>query len=734
MKRSPISDGDRSAALLAWSNEGIFALDAQGVVVYANPQAGALLDQQPQALVGQHWTRVFPETAVPPLTAVITQTPASPQPVPVELFVASTNRWLSARLVPLPEETLLYLNDITQRKAAEAALTESQEKFRDVFEVSNVGKSITSPSGEIFVNQAFADMLGYTRQEMTAKKWQDVTPAEDIAEIEALLGPLQTGVRDAVRLNKRYLHKDGSIVWGDVSAAVRRDETGKLLHFITTVVDITERRQAREALAHSHDLLRYIIEHDHNAIAVHDRDLRYIYVSQRYLEDYRIADENVIGKHHYEVFPEIPERFREVHRRALTGEVLRSERDFLKRQDGTIDWARWECRPWYQQDGLIGGIILYTEVITDRVLAEEALRESEARYRQLVDAAPLSVFVHQEGKIAFINPAGARLLGAASPTELIGKSVVDIIHPDWLPAAQARIRRTLAGESGLYPVQLRHVRVDGTSFPVEVTAVLLSYRGKPAVQVIVTDITARKQAEAALRQSHAQLRQLTSRLAEVEERERRALSRELHDRVGQTLTALNINLNIMQGQLSPDSAEKVGRRIVDSIELVKETVTRVRDVMADLHPPVLADYGLTAALRWYAGQFSQRTEIPVHVQAGEETAVRFSPHLEAVLFRVAQEALTNIARHAAPQAVQITIEMEAEHVRLTIRDDGKGFDLQSVASTRHSHWGLRTMRERLEGVGGAFSLQTAPGGGTKIIAELSDPTLLAHVAPDEELT
>ncbi len=134
-------------------------------------------------------------------------------------------------------------------------------------------------------------------------------------------------------------------------------------------------KKAEDRLSHFHDLLRYIIEHTNSAVAVHDTDLRYIYVSQRYLEQYGIRDMDIIGKHHYDVFPDLPQKWRDVHQRVLKGEVVSADRDDYKRDDGSVHWTRWECRPWYKRDGSIGGIIVYTEVITEQVEAEEELRK-----------------------------------------------------------------------------------------------------------------------------------------------------------------------------------------------------------------------------------------------------------------------------------------------------------------------------------------------------------------------
>ncbi|MCS6827490.1 MAG: response regulator [Caldilinea sp.] len=141
------------------------------------------------------------------------------------------------------------------------------------------------------------------------------------------------------------------------------------------------RRFSTRALAqqeqHWQQLMRYIVEHDPSAIAVLDKELRYVYVSQRYGRDFGVQEQNLVGKHLYEVFPETPERWREMYRRSLAGEVLQVDEDSFERTNGKIEWIRWECRPWYETNGAIGGIVLYIEVITDRKLLEEQLRQAQ---------------------------------------------------------------------------------------------------------------------------------------------------------------------------------------------------------------------------------------------------------------------------------------------------------------------------------------------------------------------
>ncbi|MCA1795565.1 MAG: PAS domain-containing protein, partial [Desulfobacteraceae bacterium] len=172
-----------------------------------------------------------------------------------------------------------------------------------------------------------------------------------------------------------------------------KNTNGRIIKVQGSFQDITERKRAEEKLAHSQKLMQYIIEHNNSAVAVHDRNMHYLYVSQRYLDDYKVNEDDIIGKHHYDVFPDLPQKWRDVHQKALAGEISKADRDSYFRDDGTIVWTRWECRPWYEQDGSIGGIIVYTEVITDWIDAEEKLRSSHERMLTILDSIDSTVYV-----------------------------------------------------------------------------------------------------------------------------------------------------------------------------------------------------------------------------------------------------------------------------------------------------------------------------------------------------
>jgi signal transduction histidine kinase len=233
------------------------------------------------------------------------------------------------------------------------------------------------------------------------------------------------------------------------------------------------------------------------------------------------------------------------------------------------------------------------------------------------------------------------------------------------------------------------------------------------------DITERMQAQAALQQQAERLRALTARLGEVADAERQRLARELHDQVGQNLTALGINLNIVRTQIPEGLAAPVHSRLDDSLSLVEQTTERVRDVMANLRPPMLDDYGLVAALHWYGERFARRTDIAVAVD-GDEPVPRLAKRVENALFLIAQEALTNVAKHAQATQVAVTVKANGDALRLVILDNGIGFDPERLAVPDGGPgWGLLTMTERAEAVGGRCRIESAPGQGTHVIVEVA---------------
>jgi PAS domain S-box-containing protein len=222
-----------------------------------------------------------------------------------------------------------------------------------------------------------------------------------------------------------------------------------------------------------------------------------------------------------------------------------------------------------------------------------------------------------------------------------------------------------------------------------------------------------------LEQKGDRLRALGARLAEAREDEQRRLARDLHDRVGENLTALSINLEMARSGVPEDASSSTRSYLDEALVLVDKTADCVRDVMADLRPPILDDYGLVATLHWYGSRFESWTGITVTVE-GEEPDPRLAEQAEINLFRIAQEVLTNVAKHSHAAHVLVTVKEQSETVRVVIADDGVGFDPARVDRPHNGQgWGLINMAERTEAMGGRFRVESRPQYGTRVIVEVS---------------
>lgn len=353
-----------------------------------------------------------------------------------------------------------------------------------------------------------------------------------------------------------------------------------------------------------------------------------------------------------------------------------------------------------------------TDADTARTAAESALRESEARLRNIFEQASDGIYlISADNRYLDVNARGCELLGYTRE-ELLRMSVADVLAPHERPRLAVEPAEMLAGSPHL--AEWEHLRKDGSTFPAEVSARRIDDHTYIA---IVRDLTERRQAEAALRESEARLRELSRRLLQVEEEERRAIARELHDRIGQNLSALNLNFSIIRSQLPGEFQQRIANRLDDTQKLLDLTARQVRNVMAELRPPALDELGLVAALTHHAREISLRSGIAINVE-GTEPSPRLGPTVEIALFRIAQEALNNAVKHARAAHATIAIRAGPGRIALMIEDDGVGFDGTAPHSPHPQGLGVTTMRERAEAIGAEFRVESASGKGTRVIVEL----------------
>jgi PAS domain S-box-containing protein len=363
------------------------------------------------------------------------------------------------------------------------------------------------------------------------------------------------------------------------------------------------------------------------------------------------------------------------------------------------------------------------EEIAERQRVEEALRKSEAtareneeKLRTLFELLPVGIsFLDLGGQVIQANTALANILklpkGPLSDQLYRSRKYIRA-NGTLMPPSEFASRRALTEGRTIYNVETGVVLESNEVVWTSVSAAPVDVADVGAV-VVTVDITESKLAERALQESRERLQFLSQRLVEVQEEERRAIARELHDRVGQTLAALNINLLIVSGQLGGKVDEQISSRLNDSMKLVAETIALVRDVMSNLRPSVLDDYGLEAAIESHLSQYVSRYQIDARFERPDRPIPRLVPSMEMTFLRIAQEALMNIARHAHASRVNVSLWQEAGTICMVVQDNGAGISSWESANRPGSH-GLTIMRERAEAFGGSLQVSSVPGQGTKV--------------------
>jgi PAS domain S-box-containing protein len=595
--------------------------------------------------------------------------------------------------------------DITERKRAEAALRESEEKYRSLFEHSADAIWLTRPDGSgNIVNPAWLRMFGYEPDDMPGFNAADiyVNPEE---RADFLHNMMKRGfLTDEVRFKR----KDGAEFDCERTAVALRDEFGNVFGFQGVLRDITREKQQKQALADELARRRILLEQSRDGIVVLDEDGLAVETNRTFARMLGYSPEEVLQLHVWD--------WEAVASRERLGEMLRSVDETgdhfetqHRRKDGTLYDVEISTN-----GAVFGGrklIFCVCRDITERKRAEEALRASEERFRGVFEHGPMGIAIADTStfRIVRANRAYAQIVGYTED-ELTGMYVGDLTSPDdWKRQQELIQARIEAGYSG-YVIEKHYIRKDGETRDVLVVGeVMRDAPGEPQLLIAsVLDITDRKRVERELAESRQDLRLLAQRAEQAREEERTAIARELHDLVGQTLTAVKLDIDRLRRFTETAAPESVS--LLDGMaEMVTAGAEDVRRISSELRPGALDDLGLAGAIEWQLDQLRPRAGIVLTFNR-DETFCDLDPARNTALFRVFQELVTNVVRHARANSVDVSLQAERDACVLTVTDDGVGIDA-GKANDRHS-LGIVGMRERLLPYGGELYFESAPGGGT----------------------
>lgn len=411
--------------------------------------------------------------------------------------------------------------DITKQKHIENSLRQAEEKYRLIFELSLVGIVTVNIYGGIYeCNKAFAEMLGYSIDELKGRSMSDLTVPEDYKREKPIIAEVIEGKRECVRLEKRYIHKDGHHVWADLLASVLRDNSGAPLFALGAALDITEQKKAEQALLQNELRYRLLAENTTDSIWSMDLNCNFTYLSPSTehlfgypVESWYTLDWNdVVCPEHLE---SVVNAFKNIRSTPDMGSFTSEALIFHK--DGHGVWVEYSVSPAYSQDGVLQGFVGVTRDITERKESERRILNSREKFHSLFDNAGEGIFIADGAStITDANQSAADILGYESPNELVGRNAKDLIHPEDLSVVTPENNLRVATESSsALRIERRYQRADGSYVPVRVT---IKFIGDAGIHhVIFSDISERKKAEQALKKSEERVRRKLRAILDPEE-------------------------------------------------------------------------------------------------------------------------------------------------------------------------------------------------------------------------
>ena len=392
------------------------------------------------------------------------------------------------------------------------------------------------------------------------------------------------------------------------------------------------------------------------------------------------------------------------------------------RRDGSSVPAYLTCSPIWRADGSVAGFVYTFIDITDRKSAEATIRDSEEKYSTVVENSPTGIFIYRNARLEFANQRFFQMVGR-SEADLSGLDVAEIIHPDDWSMVRELWRRRMAGTGATQDYECRILNSAGETRWISGRTALIRYGGQPALLGNIQDITERHKAEQALRDSREALHRLSARLMSAQESERQRVARELHDSIGQSLSAVKFMVErALDEEGQPGGDNQQGKTLRAVVPVLQASVEEVRRISMALRPTTLDDLGLLATIAWFTREF-QITYPHMEVDRLIEVEEFEVPDiLKTNIFRILQEAMNNAAKYSEASRITVALRQMLGDLQLMVSDNGVGFNMSEPR--RHASgggFGLASMRERAELFGGSLILTSAPGEGTMVIARWSLP-------------
>ncbi|MDX6403892.1 MAG: hypothetical protein QOH70_1347 [Blastocatellia bacterium] len=619
-----------------------------------------------------------------------------------------------------PQRTFGIAQDITERKLAEGELKKEKEVLEKIFANIPVLIGFVGEDGRVkMVNPEWERTIGWTLKELQEQNVDIFTEAyPDPSYRQEILDFVAAATGEWVDLKIRV--RDGRVI--DAACAVVHLSDGTK---IAIAQDITERKQAEDALRRSEDQLRLVIDAIPTMAWSLGPDGVVDFLNQRWVDYTGLSleqfNEDPTGPIHPEDNPRIADRWRA---QRVIGEAYDEEMR-LRRADGEYRWFLVRTAPLRDAQGKLVKWYGVSIDIEDRKRSEEKLKKSEIQFAEAQRLAHVGSW-EWDLRTNAVTWSGElfRIFGLEPGKIKVRGDGMAFIHPDDRDLVMSTVNAAVKNREP-YSIYYRVLRPEGEERMVHSRGHIVSDENGNPIRVFgaTQDVTERQQAEEKLKETSEQLRALTASVQSAREEEATRIAREIHDELGSVLTSLKLDLASIRGETvacaSDTDLSRLREKLGTMMQLVDQTFDTVRRISSELRPSILDDLGLVAAIRWQGEQFEAQAGITCRYDIRLKD-VELDRQQSTAIFRVFQEAMTNVVRHAKATRVDITLEKKDNDLVLTIRDDGRGITADEK-SDRLS-LGLLGMRERVNLIGGALDIAGVEGKGTVITVRVAIPS------------
>jgi PAS domain S-box-containing protein len=706
-----------SNEILERISDAFIALDNKWCYTYMNKKAGEIFNSDPKQIIGKYIWTGLPEAIDQPFYKACHKAMEKQEYTYFQEYYEPSDLWFENHIYPSRGGLSIFLHDITDRKKTEAAILKTKSQYQTLAEISPVGIFHTDAKGHTtYVNKRWCQISGLSFEQALGDDWLNAVHSDDKEDlIRSWHEASQVG--NTSFSEYRFVRADGTIAWVMGHATPRKNDQNETVGYVGTITDITERKRAEEVLNQNRIFIESIINASPDIIYIYDiEERKNIYVNEgiqknlHYTSDEikQMGDQLLRRLMHPEDFEHYVQNIFPKYINVKDKEMITHE---VRMQDKNQQWHWLYCKESVflrTNNGMPKQLFGIAADITEAKKIENEIAKEKNLSDSVINSLPgiFYLFDHN-GKYLRWNKNLETVSGYTSE-EIENIHPLDFFCEDEKELLQNKIATVF--DKGMADVEACLLTKSQQKIHYYFNGWRVLYEDKPCVIGVGIDITELKNAEEELGETSQQLRKLTTHLQNIRDEERKRIGREIHDELGQQLTAVKMDVAWIDKKI-PEESTLIKTKLKNIITLLDTSNVSVRKILHELRADILDSHGLKNALEWQARQFTSHTGIPIIFDCSD--LISLDEPVANCIFRVFQEALTNITKYADAKKVISSLYFADNKIVLEVKDDGKGFDTGFLK--KNDTFGILGIRERVTSLNGKFDLASSPEKGTRIV-------------------